>query len=127
MRPHASHYLACRTQRFDLLLATARPLVVWPMAGRWSQLGSWKAVAALAPRDPEGNHVHGQGHTTIEHRRGDLAVSVRWCVDATTSVQQVRIRLTNHGSAKAHLRAFAVDQQGRASQRLQRRPEVAGV
>ena len=63
MRPHASHYLACRTQRFDLLLASARPLVVWPMAGRWSQLGSWKAVAALAPRDAKGNHVHGQGHT----------------------------------------------------------------
>ncbi|MGV3726308.1 GH36-type glycosyl hydrolase domain-containing protein [Hydrogenophaga sp.] len=68
------------------------------------------SVAPSAWGDDSANYhvVHGQGHTTIEHRRGDLAVSVRWCVDATTSVQQVRIRLTNHGSAKAHLRAVGM-------------------
>jgi cyclic beta-1,2-glucan synthetase len=48
--------------------------------------------------------VHGQGLTTISHRRGPLAVSVSWCVDADTSVKQVRIRLENHGDGKAHLR-----------------------
>ena len=48
--------------------------------------------------------VHGQGVTTISHRHGSLAVSVSWCVDADTAVKQVRIRLVNHGSGKAHLR-----------------------
>jgi cyclic beta-1,2-glucan synthetase len=48
--------------------------------------------------------VHGQGLTTISHRHGSLAVSVSWCVDADTAVKQVRIRLVNHGSGKAHLR-----------------------
>ncbi|WP_068173498.1 GH36-type glycosyl hydrolase domain-containing protein [Hydrogenophaga taeniospiralis] len=48
--------------------------------------------------------VHGQGLTTISHRRGPLAVSVSWCVDAETAVKQVRIHLRNHGNGKAHLR-----------------------
>ena len=48
--------------------------------------------------------VHGQGFTDISHRRGDLEVSVRWCVDITTAVKQVRIRVTNQGARKAHLR-----------------------
>jgi cyclic beta-1,2-glucan synthetase len=48
--------------------------------------------------------VHAQGLTTISHRRGDVAVSVSWCVDADTSVKQVRIRLENLGAGKAHLR-----------------------
>ena len=48
--------------------------------------------------------VHGQGLTTISHRRGALAVSVSWCVDPDTAVKQVRIRLANHGNGKAHLR-----------------------
>ncbi len=68
------------------------------------------SVAPSAWGDDGANYrvVHGQGHTTIEHRRGALAVSVRWCVDADTSVQQVRIRLTNHGNGKVHLRAVAM-------------------
>ena len=48
--------------------------------------------------------VHGQGLTTISHRRGPLAVSVSWCVDADSAVKQVRIRLVNHGAGMAHLR-----------------------
>jgi cyclic beta-1,2-glucan synthetase len=47
---------------------------------------------------------HTQGLTTISHRRGALAVSVSWCVDAQTAVKQVRIRLENLGTGKAHLR-----------------------
>jgi cyclic beta-1,2-glucan synthetase len=52
--------------------------------------------------------VHGQGLTTIDHRRGPLAASVSWCVDADTAVKQVRIRLRNHGSGKAHLRIIGL-------------------
>ena len=47
---------------------------------------------------------HGQGHTTIEHRHGAVAVSIRWCVDADSAVKQVRIVLTNEGQRKEHLR-----------------------
>jgi cyclic beta-1,2-glucan synthetase len=47
---------------------------------------------------------HSQGLTTISHRRGALGVTVSWCVDATSAVKQVRVRLENHGADKAHLR-----------------------
>jgi cyclic beta-1,2-glucan synthetase len=48
--------------------------------------------------------VHGQGFTTIAHRRGPLAISVSWSVDADSAVKQVRVRVVNHGAGKAHLR-----------------------
>jgi cyclic beta-1,2-glucan synthetase len=52
--------------------------------------------------------LHGQGLTTISHRRGALAVTVSWCVDADSAVKQVRIRLVNHGTGKAHLRVIGL-------------------
>jgi cyclic beta-1,2-glucan synthetase len=52
--------------------------------------------------------VHTQGLTTISHRRGALAVSVSWCVDAEHAVKQVRIRLVNHGDGEAHLRVVGL-------------------
>ena len=48
--------------------------------------------------------THTQGLTTITHQRGPLAVSVHWCVDPVSALKQVRIRLENQGSGKAHLR-----------------------
>lgn len=48
--------------------------------------------------------VHGQGFTDISHRRGDLDIAVRWCVDIETAVKQVHISVTNNGTRKAHLR-----------------------
>jgi cyclic beta-1,2-glucan synthetase len=75
------------------LLQDRRSREVWSVAP-----GAWGAPATRY------QVVHSQGLTTIAHRRGDLAVSVSWCVDADTPVKQVRIRLENHGAAKAHLR-----------------------
>ena len=66
------------------------------------------APSAWGASDVQYRVEHGQGHTTIEHERGPLAVSVCWCVDPDTSVQQVRIRLSNRGSSKAHLRAVGL-------------------
>ncbi|RZL07424.1 MAG: carbohydrate-binding protein, partial [Rubrivivax sp.] len=66
------------------------------------------APSAWGASDTVYRVVHGQGHTTIEHERGGLSVSVRWCVDPDTSVQQVRIRLSNRGPGKAHLRAVGM-------------------
>lgn len=48
--------------------------------------------------------THTQGLTTITHQRGPLAVSVHWCVDPVSALKQVRIRLENQGTGKAHLR-----------------------
>lgn len=48
--------------------------------------------------------THTQGLTSITHQRGPLAVSVHWCVDPVSALKQVRIRLENQGSGKAHLR-----------------------
>ena len=47
---------------------------------------------------------HGQGHSRISHRRGDLAVVVTWCVDADVAVKQVQVRITNHAARTQHLR-----------------------
>ncbi|PIQ50717.1 MAG: carbohydrate-binding protein [Comamonadaceae bacterium CG12_big_fil_rev_8_21_14_0_65_59_15] len=48
--------------------------------------------------------AHGQGYTTASHRRGDLAVSLTWCVDAVTAVKQIQVTLVNQGSKTKKLR-----------------------
>ncbi len=51
---------------------------------------------------------HGQGYTVISHRRGDLEVTASWCVDANTSVKQVRLRLVNRSHRSMQLRAIGI-------------------
>jgi cyclic beta-1,2-glucan synthetase len=51
---------------------------------------------------------HGQGYSAIRHRRGDLDVTVSWCVDAQTSVKQVRLRLVNCGDRTLRLRVVGI-------------------
>ncbi len=48
---------------------------------------------------------HGQGVTTISHRRGDLEVQVSWCVDPKQSIKQIRLKLVNRGGKTVKLRA----------------------
>ena len=52
--------------------------------------------------------AHGQGYTSISHRRGELEVTATWCVDAETSVKQVQLRLLNRGHRRLRLRAVAM-------------------
>jgi cyclic beta-1,2-glucan synthetase len=52
--------------------------------------------------------VHGQGHSVISHRRGDLQVTATWCVDPVTSVKQVRLRLINLGHRPLSLRVVGI-------------------
>ncbi|MBL8303222.1 MAG: carbohydrate-binding protein, partial [Ideonella sp.] len=52
--------------------------------------------------------VHGQGHTRITHRRGELEVTATWCVDPDSAVKQVLVRVTNRGTRIAHLRAIGI-------------------
>ena len=48
--------------------------------------------------------VHGQGRSTIAHRRGDAEVTASWCVDPTSALKQVRVRVVNRGNRRLHLR-----------------------
>ncbi len=68
------------------------------------------SVAPSAWADPSASYrvAHGQGYSVISHRRGDLEVSVAWCVDAETSVKQVRLRLVNRGHRTQRLRAIGI-------------------
>lgn len=52
--------------------------------------------------------VHGQGHSTIAHRRGDLDIETSWCVDPDTSVKQVRIAIVNRGQRRQLLRLIGL-------------------
>jgi cyclic beta-1,2-glucan synthetase len=52
--------------------------------------------------------AHGQGYSTISHRRGELDVMATWCVDAKTSVKQIRLRLVNRGHRALNLRVIGI-------------------
>jgi cyclic beta-1,2-glucan synthetase len=52
--------------------------------------------------------AHGQGVSSIRHRRGDLDITVTWCVDVETSVKQVRLRLVNRGHRTQQLRVVGL-------------------
>ncbi len=66
----------------------------------------WNVGAGLGQADAVYDVEHGQGVTLIRHRRGDLAVSVRWCVDPERAVKQVRITLSHQGSRTLRLRVI---------------------
>ena len=52
--------------------------------------------------------AHGQGYSVASHRRGDLEVTVSWCVDLRASVKQVRVRLVNRGHRTLQLRLIGI-------------------
>ncbi|MBX3609115.1 MAG: mannose-1-phosphate guanylyltransferase/mannose-6-phosphate isomerase [Hydrogenophaga sp.] len=63
VRPDADTFGACRSQSIDYAVMEPHDNVaVVPFQGRWSDVGSWNAVADLAPADGEGNRVRGMGH-----------------------------------------------------------------
>jgi cyclic beta-1,2-glucan synthetase len=51
---------------------------------------------------------HGQGYSVFRHRRGDVEVTASWCVDAQTSVKQVRLHLVNRGHRTLQLRVVGI-------------------
>jgi len=62
VRPAAAAFAACRAQSIDYAVMEKHPQVaVVPFEGQWSDVGSWNAVADLAPADAQGNRVQGQG------------------------------------------------------------------
>lgn len=63
VRPQAEAFLSCRSQSIDYAVMEPHDdVAVVPFQGQWSDVGSWNAVADLAPADGEGNRVQGQGH-----------------------------------------------------------------
>ena len=79
------------------LLQDRRTLEVWSVAPMpWGD-GSLRYRVA-----------HGQGYSAISHRRGELDVMATWCVDAKTSVKQIRLRLVNRGHRTLKLRAIGI-------------------
>ncbi len=80
-----------------LLLQDTRDRAIW-------------SVTPSAWSDPQSSYrvSHGQGHSVISHRRGDVDVTVSWCVDAASSVKQARIRIVNRGHRTQRLRAIGM-------------------
>jgi len=64
--------------------------------------------------------AHGQGTSTISHRRESLDVAVSWCVDPVDAVKQVRVRLVNRGHRTMSLRAIGIVEWVMGAQRSDR-------
>jgi mannose-1-phosphate guanylyltransferase/mannose-6-phosphate isomerase len=55
-------FTSCRSQSIDYaVLEKCDRVAVIPFQGRWSDVGSWNAVAELHDVDDEGNRISGQG------------------------------------------------------------------
>ncbi|MCY7306301.1 MAG: carbohydrate-binding protein, partial [Rhodoferax sp.] len=79
------------------LLQDRRTRQVWSVApGAWGADGVTYQVA------------HGQGSSSISHRRGDVQVSARWCVDSVAAVKHVHLRIHNSGSRSQKLRLLGM-------------------
>nr|MDP2192315.1 glucoamylase family protein [Rhodoferax sp.] len=79
------------------LLQDRKTMEVWSVApNAWGDPGATYRVA------------HGQGYSVISHRRGDVEVTASWCVDAQTSVKQVRLKIVNRGHRTLHLRVIGI-------------------
>jgi len=85
------------------------------LPGEWFVLQDLKSrelwsVTPSAWADPSASYrvTHGQGYSAVSHRRGDLDVDATWCVDASSGVKQVRLRLVNRGQRTRRLRAIGI-------------------
>ena len=62
VRPDRAAFEACRSQSIDYaVMERHADVAVIPFRGQWSDVGSWNAVADLAPADAQDNRIHGQG------------------------------------------------------------------
>ncbi|MDQ9169898.1 mannose-1-phosphate guanylyltransferase/mannose-6-phosphate isomerase [Oxalobacteraceae bacterium R-40] len=56
-------FAACRSESIDYAVMEKHEAVaVVPYVGKWSDVGSWNAVAELSQADEDGNRIQGQGH-----------------------------------------------------------------
>jgi cyclic beta-1,2-glucan synthetase len=80
-----------------LLLQDRRTNAVWSVSP-----SAWADPAVTC------DVTHGQGTTTIGHRRDGLSVTVTWCVDAHAAVKHIRLELVNLDNKRLHLRMLAM-------------------
>ncbi len=71
--------------------------------------------------------AHGQGYSVVTHRQGELEVSATWCVDPHTAVKQVRVRISNRGTASRQLRLMALAEWVMGANRSDRGSADTGV
>jgi cyclic beta-1,2-glucan synthetase len=85
--------------------AVADPPCEWLLLQDLATRHTW-SVAPSAWGDERIHYrvTHSQGISSIRHRRGELDVTVSWCVDVETSVKQLRLRLINRGPRTQNLR-----------------------
>ena len=100
--------------RMNQLTAWSNDPVADPPA-EWFLLQDRKTmeVWSVAPSAWGDEHLtyrvaHGQGYSVISHRRGDVDVTATWCVEPTTSVKQVRLRILNRGHKTLQLRVIGM-------------------
>ena len=87
----------------------------------WSITPSASGDAAVTYRV-----AHGQGMSRIRHRRADLDVSATWCVDASSGVKHVRVRVINRGHRTRRLRVVGVAEWQMGAGRSDRASTVTG-
>lgn len=92
----------------------------WVQDQRTREVWNVGAGAGAASASAVYDVVHGQGVTTIRHRRGDLEVSATWCVDAQQPLKHVRISVRNHGTRAVALRVLGAMEWVMGAQRLAR-------
>ncbi len=87
----------------------ADPPSEWFLLQDGKTLETW-SVTPSAWGDERVNYrvAHGQGYSSIQHRRGDVEVTTTWCVDAQTSVKHVRVHLLNRGHRTQQLRVVGM-------------------
>lgn len=68
LRMDAAAFGRCRSQSIDYaVLEKCEKVAVLPFQGRWSDVGSWNAVAELHEADDNGNRISGQGFAMGAH------------------------------------------------------------
>ena len=81
----------------------------WFLLQDLKTLTTWSVSPCAQSDDVDHYRVaHGQGYSLIRHNRGELEVTATWCVDAKTSVKQVRLRLVNRGHRTQLLRLIGI-------------------
>ncbi|HEY6598889.1 MAG TPA: hypothetical protein VIZ30_06235, partial [Pseudomonadales bacterium] len=69
---------------------------------------AWSLGAGSGSAEATYTVTHGQGTTTIVHRRGDVDIGATWCVDTAQSVKHVRVELRNAGTRSQRFRLIGL-------------------
>ncbi|MFH7044882.1 glucoamylase family protein [Paucibacter sp. JuS9] len=101
--------------------AVADPPAEWWLVQDLVTREAWSLSSSAWGGDGQRYDVsHGQGWSSIEHKRGTLAVSMTICVDAKMALKQVHIELFNNGPRPRSLRLLGLAEWLMGAQRSDR-------